>query len=104
MERSVPMSSETMEILSEAEAQELIHLGPPFRLTHGGYGVELAGGTPSVEAYGKALISLKVVAERFRYLRGDLINMAEKEHGEAASQIIDPEYIGDEKEANEDRY
>jgi hypothetical protein len=100
------MSSDVnaMQILSEAEAQELIHIGPPFRLTHGGYGLELAGGTPPVQAFAKALIYIKAHADRMRYLRGDLINLAETNLGEEASQIIDPEYIGDEKEANEDRF
>lgn len=83
------MSGNGMQVLDEAEAQELIRLGSPFRLTNGGYGVELAGGTPPVEAFGKALLSLKVVLERGRYLRGDLINMVEAQHGEAASQVID---------------
>jgi hypothetical protein len=98
------MSSDGMQILSEAEAQELIHIGPPFRLTHGGYGLELAGGTPPVQAFGKALIYIKAHAERLRYLRGDLINLAEQHLGEEASQVIDPEYIGDEKDANADRF
>lgn len=93
-----------MQILDEAEAQALIHIGPPFRLTHFGYGVELAGGTPSVEAFGKALVYLKTHADRLRYLRGDIINMAEQHLGDAASQVVDPEFIGDEKEANEDRF
>lgn len=98
------MSSETMQILDESEAQEMIHLGPPFRLTNAGYGLELSGGTPAVHAFGKALLYLKVHADRVRYLRGDLINLAEQHLGEEASQVIDPQYIGDEKEANEDRY
>lgn len=97
------MSSE-MHVLDEAEAQSLIHLGPPFRLTHAGYGLELAGGTPSVAAFGKALLYVKVHADRLRYLRGDLINLAEQHLGEEASQVVDPEYIGDDKEANEDRF
>ncbi len=98
------MSSETMQILTEAEAQELIHIGPPFRLTHGGYGIELSGGTPAPEAFAKALLYIKVHADRMRYLRGDLINMAEAQLGEEASQVVDPEYIGDERDANADRY
>ncbi len=93
-----------MYVLDEAEAQALIHLGPPFRLTHGGYGLELAGGTPPVQAFAKALLYIKVHADRLRYLRGDLINLAERHLGEEASQVIDQEYIGDEKEANEDRF
>ncbi len=93
-----------MHVLDEAEAQALIHLGPPFRLTHGGYGLELAGGTPPVQAFGKALLYIKVHADRLRYLRGDLIVLAEQHLGEEASQVIDAEYIGDEKEANEDRF
>jgi hypothetical protein len=96
--------SEGMHVLDEAEAQSLIHLGPPFRLTHAGYGLELAGGTPKVEAFAKALLYVKVHADRLRYLRGDLINLAEQHLGEEASQVIDAEYIGDEKEANEDRF
>jgi len=93
-----------MHVLDEAEAQELIHIGPPFRLTHGGYGVQLAGGTPPVQAFGKALVYLKAHADRLRYLRGDLILLAEQHLGEEASQVIDAEYIGDEKDANDDRY
>lgn len=93
-----------MHVLDVAEAQSLIHLGPPFRLTHGGYGLELAGGTPPVQAFAKALLYIKVHADRLRYLRGDLIVLAEKHLGEEASQVIDAEYIGDEKEANEDRF
>ncbi len=101
------MSSEEagrMHVLEEAEAQELIHIGPPFRLTHAGYGLELAGGTPPVQAFGKAFVYLKAHADRLRYLRGDLILLAEQHLGEEASQVVDPQYIGDEKEANEDRY
>jgi hypothetical protein len=93
-----------MHVLDEAEAQALIHLGPPFRLTHGGYGLELAGGTPPVQAFAKALLYIKVHADRLRYLRGDLIVLAEQHLGEEASQVVDAEYIGDEKEANEDRF
>lgn len=94
-----------MHVIDEAEAQELIHLGPPFRLTHGGYAVVSNGfGQPTVHDFGKALVYLKAHADRLRYLRGDLIIMAEAQLGEAASQVIDPEYIGDEKDANDDRY
>lgn len=92
------------DILSEAEAQALIHLGPPFRLTHSGYAVQAANGKPAASDFGKALIYIKAHADRLRYLRGDLINMAEAMLGEEASQVIDPEYIGDEKDANEDRF
>jgi hypothetical protein len=93
-----------MHVIDEAEAQALIHLGPPFRLTHGGYGLELAGGTPPIQAFAKALLYLKVHADRLRFLRGDLILLVESNHGEEASQIIDDEYVGDLKEANADRF
>ena len=98
------MTGQGMQVLDEAEAQELIHIGPPFRLTHGGYGLELAGGTPPVAAFAKAFTYIKAHADRLRYLRGDLIVLAEANLGEEASQVIDPEYIGDEKEANDDRF
>lgn len=103
----------THELLEAAEAESLIHIGPPFRLTHGGFSVEPSSGMPMVENeadlkrwldhFGKALLYLKVHAGRIRYLRGDLINLAEAALGEAASQVIDPEFIGDERDANEDR-
>jgi len=76
------MSSEGMQILSEAEAQEMIHIGPPFRLTHGGFGLELSGGTPPLEAFGRAMIYVKSHMDRGRYLLGDLANLAEANHGE----------------------
>lgn len=93
-----------MDILSEAEAQSLIQLGPPFRLTHAGYAVQANGGKPTTQDFGKAFVYLKAHADRLRYLRGDLINLAESLLGEEASQVVDPEYVGDEKEAGEDRF
>jgi hypothetical protein len=98
------MTVEAMQVLSESEALEMIHIGPPFRLICGGFGIELSGGTPPLEAFGRAMLYVKSHMDRGRYLLGDLANLAEANHGEAASQVIDPEYLGDEKETSENRF